>query len=247
MRSRSFRKKAAGAACGSLGLVRPPASTGSVTNLGNGVWTWSYTPGDGPDGPTVVTVTATDDSTPALTSSVTFTVAVTNVAPVAQAQTVTVLEDSAATSITLQATEPGADVLTYEIVSPPLASKGTLGTLSGDAVTFTPTPGFAGQATFTFKVTDSDTAVSNIAMVTVNVTAINDLPSFVKGADRSHPAGFCTTQTVAGWASSITDGDAEVAQTLTFAVTEVGSSGIFTVNPSISTTGALTYRTNGTA
>lgn len=58
------------------------ASAGTITqDNGLGTWSWSYSATDGPDGPTTVTITATDNGSPALSSAATFTLSVNNVAP----------------------------------------------------------------------------------------------------------------------------------------------------------------------
>lgn len=79
----------------------------------------------------------------------------------------------------------------------------------------------------------------------VTLTAANNVPSFIIGSNKTHPAGTLTTQTFTGWATAISDGDSQAVQTLTFTATEVGSSGIFTTPPAIGSTGTLTYRPNG--
>ena len=58
------------------------ASIGSINQDAgsSGNWSWSYTPSDGPSGPTVVTITATDSD--GATGTDTFTLTVNNVAPV---------------------------------------------------------------------------------------------------------------------------------------------------------------------
>jgi hypothetical protein len=55
------------------------ASIGHVTNNGDGTWSWTYTPDDGPAGPQTVTITGTDPD--GLTDSVSFDLNVDNVAP----------------------------------------------------------------------------------------------------------------------------------------------------------------------
>ncbi|HEY7630792.1 MAG TPA: LpqB family beta-propeller domain-containing protein [Thermoleophilaceae bacterium] len=55
------------------------ASIGHVTNNGDGTWSWSYTPDDGPAGPQAVTITGTDPD--GLSDSVSFDLNVDNVAP----------------------------------------------------------------------------------------------------------------------------------------------------------------------
>jgi hypothetical protein len=91
--------------------------------------------------------------------------------PVANNQTVTTNEDTSL-GITLTATDADSDPLTYSIVSQP--SKGSL---SGTppSVTYIPTLNANGIDTFTFKANDGK-GDSNTATVTVNITAVNDVP-----------------------------------------------------------------------
>ncbi|MEJ5223876.1 MAG: Ig-like domain-containing protein, partial [Anaerolineales bacterium] len=96
-------------------------------------------------------------------------------------------------------------------------------------------------ATFQFKVHDGEVYSVSAYTMTVNVTPVNDAPSFVKGADQTvqEDAG---AQTVTGWATSITDGDPEATQTLTFNVTGNTNPGLFSAGPAVNaTTGTLTY------
>jgi hypothetical protein len=69
--------------------------------------------------------------------------------------------------ITLHATDPDGDPLTFAIVSQP--SHGTLDG-AGDTGTYTPEPGFVGTDSFTFVANDG-TADSNVATITIEVTA----------------------------------------------------------------------------
>ena len=115
-----------------------------------------------------------------------------------------------------------------------------------------------GYASFTFQaVDDGGTANGGVNTdptpntLTINVTPVNDAPSFVKGADQLvlENAG---AQTVPGWATSISAGPAdEAAQTLTFNITGNTNSGLFSTQPAISPSGTLTYtpaaNTSGTA
>ena len=75
----------------------------------------------------------------------------------------------------------------------------------------------------------------------IAVTAVNDVPSFVKGGDQTvlEDSG---AQTVSGWATGISRGPAdENGQALTFLVTTNNDS-LFSVLPSVdTTTGTLTY------
>jgi len=127
-----------------------------------------------------------------LTGSSNITVTV-NQPPVAQDQSVTVVEDSQI-NVMLQATDAENQSLTYSIVSQP--SNGTLTSQGGNQFQYTPGANFFGSDSFTFKVNDGY-ADSPVATVTLTVLAQNDAPSFVAGANQtvSEDAG---PQTVSG-------------------------------------------------
>ncbi|MCU0756700.1 MAG: cadherin-like domain-containing protein [Xanthomonadales bacterium] len=88
--------------------------------------------------------------------------------PVAIDATVTVAEDGTV-SITLQATDPDGDALSYSIVGQP--GKGTLSG-TGAARTYTPDANYHGTDSFTFKANDG-TVDSNTATVSITVTPVN--------------------------------------------------------------------------
>ncbi len=96
------------------------------------------------------------------------TLNVTNAAPVANNQSITTTEDTAI-AITLAVTDAESDPLTYSIVTAP--AHGVL-TGSAPALTYTPDANFTGEDSFTFKANDG-TADSNIATVTITVTAVH--------------------------------------------------------------------------
>ena len=107
-----------------------------------------------------------------------------NVAPTAQAQSVTTSEDTAV-SVTLTGTDAGTCELTFSIVSPP--TNGSLGSITNQActpgspnsdsatVTYTPSANFNGSDSFTYKVNDGSLD-SPAATVSITVTAVNDPP-----------------------------------------------------------------------
>ena len=88
-----------------------------------------------------------------------------NSPPVANPQTVTVNKNTAK-SITLTATDPNNDPLTYSIVTQPL--HGTISAGTGPSRTYTPATGYVGPDSFTFKANDG-TVDSNTATVSINV------------------------------------------------------------------------------
>ena len=110
-------------------------------------------------------------------ATVTITVNPINDAPVAEDQDVTTAEDTAK-EITLVATDIDGDELTYAIVDEPL--NGTL-TLDGDVATYTPDPNFVGEDSFTFTANDG-TVDSDMAVVDITVTPVNDAPVAVEDA-----------------------------------------------------------------
>ena len=95
-----------------------------------------------------------------------------NTKPVALPQTVSIDEDSGATTITLQGTDTEGDSLTYALVSKPL--KGTL-TLTQNKAVYTPNLNANGTDAFTFTVKDA-ALVSTAAKVSITIKAVDDTP-----------------------------------------------------------------------
>src|SRR5207248_9309130 len=76
--------------------------------------------------------------------------------------------------------------------------------------------------------------------VTITVTAGNEAPSFIKGANQS-VAQDVGAQTVANWATAISAGPAdESTQVLNFIVSTTNPA-LFAVQPAVSATGTLTF------
>ena len=98
-----------------------------------------------------------------------------NDAPVADDQDVTTAED-AAKDITLTGSDIDGDTLTYAIVDEP--AHGDV-VLAGSVATYTPDPDFNGEDSFTFTATDG-TLISDMAVVTITVTPVNDAPVAVE-------------------------------------------------------------------
>ncbi len=99
---------------------------------------------------------------------------------------------------------------------PSVSSSGTL--------TFTPVANAYGSATIGLHVEDNggtdnngiDTGVGRT--LTINVTSVNDAPSFLKGANQTVSEGT-GAQSITNWATNLSEGPAnESAQTLTFHV-----------------------------
>ena len=145
------------------------------------------------------------------------------------------IEDGAAKDITFSATDADTDALIWSV-----KTNGSLGiaTISDSKVTYTPNANANGNDNFVVEVSDGTS--SDSITVNVTITAVNDAPSFTKGADQA-VSEDCGAQTVNAWASSISRGaDNESAQTLSFTVINNNNS-LFSVQPTVSATGVLTY------
>ncbi len=103
-----------------------------------------------------------------------------NEPPAANDQSVTTNEDTPVV-ITLTASDPEGQPLTYSIVAGP-----SHGTLSGSApnVIYTPDINYNGSDNFTFKANDGKTN-SNVATVSITITPINDPPVANAGPDKN--------------------------------------------------------------
>jgi hypothetical protein len=224
--------------------------------------TLTYTPAANAFGSSDVTVVLVDNGGTAnggidTSAAHTFTI---NVTPVNDAPSFTaganqtVLEDSGAQSVSGWATSinagpnEGSQTVTFNVsgntntalfsVQPAIAANGTL--------TYTPAANAFGSANVTVVLVDnggtasggSDTSVART--FTINVTPVNDAPSFTPGANQTvlEDAG---AQSVSGWASGISPGPNEGSQNVSFSVTNNSNPGLFSVAPAISPTGTLTY------
>src|SRR5438046_844994 len=121
---------------------------------------------------------------------------------------------------------------------PTISSTGTL--------TYTPVANANGSATVTVQIHDNggtadggvDTSIAQT--FTINVTSVNDVPSFVKGSDQTvlEDAG---AQSLGNWASGISAGPLdEDGQALNFLVTNTNSR-LFSAQPTMSSAATRTY------
>jgi hypothetical protein len=154
-----------------------------------------------------------------------------------------------ATNISAGAPDESGQTLTFSVsndnnalfeLQPAISSDGTL--------SYTPGADVNGSAMVTVSLQDDggtanggdDTSASVNFMITV--TAVNDAPSFTKGADQmaTEDSGAVTAT---GWATFISTGPAdESAQTPTFNITGNTNSALFTSGPAVNaSTGDLTY------
>jgi VCBS repeat-containing protein len=245
----------AGAATnGSVGTPTGVSCTAAVPS--HCTATVSYTPFTNFNGSDSFTYTVNDGTVDSSAATASITIdAVNDVPTFTKGVDQTVLEDSGAQSVSswVVASSPGpanesSQVVSYVVtgttndalfsVLPAVASNGTL--------TYTPAVNMNGSATVSVKATDDGGTAnggvdtSGVQTFVVNVTAVNDAPSFTKGADQVlfEDAG---AQSVSGWATAISKGPSdESAQTVTFTVTN-DNNPLFTGQPAVSPTGTLTY------
>ena len=136
--------------------------------------TLSGTPTEGDTG-SEITITVTDDGDGALTATQTFTIVVTlvNDAPIAVADTATVLEDAAATSIDVLANDTDEEGDPLTLVSVTTSGTGTV-TINGALLEYTPAADFNGTEEVSYTV--SDGLLISAGMLTITVTPVNDPP-----------------------------------------------------------------------
>jgi hypothetical protein len=118
-------------------------------------------------------------------------------------------------------------------------SHGVLSFKADGSFAYTPDPNYNGGDSFTYQVWDL-AHLSGPAQVLIMVNAVNDPPSFAKGADQVvlEDAG---AQTISNWATGISAGPSnESGQVLEFVVAN-DNNGLFSVQPAISASGTLTY------
>jgi hypothetical protein len=161
--------------------------------------------------------------------------------PTAVNDTATTLEDTAlvvsAPGVLTNDLEPNGFVLSVLSYTQPAHGAATVS--ANGAYTYIPAANYNGTDSFTYTVTNGNARAST-ATVNLTVVAVNDPPSFTKGADQAvlEDAG---PQVVANWATAISAGPPdESSQVLTFH-TSNNNSNLFVVQPAISATGTLTY------
>jgi hypothetical protein len=141
----------------------------------------------------------------------TYTLPPVNNPPVAYDQSVSTAEDTPK-AITLTASDPDSDSLTYFIVTGP-----SHGNLSGSppSVTYTPDPNYNGADSFTFKAYDGQ-AYSNIANVSITVTPVNDPPVVSDIPNVTFPEdGSDSSIDLDNYVSDVDNTDAEMTWTFT--------------------------------
>jgi hypothetical protein len=155
---------------------------------------------------------------------------------VASAQVLVTLEDNAL-ALTLAATDPDGDVLTYSIVSNP--QNGILSGIGANRI-YTPAAHDYGVQTLTFKVRDARGAESNTASVEIRITPVNDAPGFGLATTSVTAVKNTKIVQVGSFAINLTAGAPNEAQTIGF-VTTNSNPGLFSQQPAIAANGTLSF------
>jgi len=132
----------------------------------------NYVPDENYFGLDSFTFSVNDGHVDSNVATVTITVGSINDAPIADPQTLTTPEDTGL-DITLTGSDLELSPLTFIKLTDP--ASGVL-TGTGANLHFEPAHNFFGQVSFTFKVNDG-ISDSNVATITINVTAVNDGPT----------------------------------------------------------------------
>ena len=234
-----------------------PAVNGSNGDL-------TFTPAANANGTATLTVRIKDNGgtvdggvDSSATQSFVINVSAVNDAPgFAKGADVTVLQNATAQTVTPWATaissgpaDEAAQTVSFQIVGNTNAALFSVGPAISPTgtLTFTPATNQPGTATVTVNLKDSggtanggiDTSATQT--FTITVTAVNQVPSFTKGADVTvlEDAG---AQTVNAWATAISPGPAsEAAQTVAFQMFSNSNAALFSNAPAVSPAGVLTY------
>ena len=253
------------ATSGNTGII--PNPTVSYTNP-NTTGVLNYTPTGNSNGVVTITVVTTDSGgttnggVNATTNTFTITVTAVNDAPtITSISNRTINEDASQQTVNLTGITAGPPNETGQTITvtatssdPGLIPNPTVNYTSPNgtgSLTFTPVANSNGVVTITVVVQDNGgtanggiSAVTNTFTVTVN--AVNDVPGFVKGTDIAVNENV-GAQTFAGWATSISAGPLnEASQSVDFIVNNDNSS-LFSVQPTISPGGTLTFTPSGNA
>jgi VCBS repeat-containing protein len=215
-------------------LVSAPAH-GTLTLNADGSFT--YTPDANYNGPDSFAYKANDGQADSNVATVSLTVTAVNDAPVAANDTATTPEDTALTvaapGVLSNDTDVDSPTLTAVLVRDP--THGSL-TLNADgSFTYTPAPDYNGPDSFTYKASDGRLD-SNVATVSLTVTAVNDAPVAANDA-ASMAEDTALTVAAPGVLSNDTDVD---SPTLSAVLVSSPAHGTLTLNPD----GSFTYTPN---
>jgi hypothetical protein len=157
-----------------LDVVSVTQGTNGTVTL-NADETVTYTPALNFHGTDTFTYTVNDGNGGSATATVTITVTSVNDAPVANADTALVAEDSSV-AVTVLANDDDADNDTLTVASVTQGAHGAVVINANQTVTYTPAANYNGGDSFTCTVSDGNGSTAT-ATVTVTVSSVNDAPT----------------------------------------------------------------------
>jgi VCBS repeat-containing protein len=173
---------------------------------------FKYTPAADYHGLDSFTYCACDGTAASNVATVTISITPVNDPPVAAADAYSAPEDTPLTilpsDLLANDTDADGDPLTVQLVSGP--THGVLTLSAGGVFTYAPAANFNDTDSFTYRVTDG-TADSNVATVTLTVTAVNDAPAFEltqRIQVTLDTSGFANTEAQLAW--DLLNGDSAV-------------------------------------
>jgi VCBS repeat-containing protein len=179
-------------------------SHGTLSRNANGSFT--YTPAADFNGSDSFTYRASDGTAESSPATVTITVSPINDAPTAATDAYTTAEDTVVTvnapGVLGNDSDPDGNQLSAVLGSGP--SHGTLTLNANGSFTYTPTANYHGSDAFTYRASDG-TLPSNLATVTLTISAVNDAPTVTVAA-----GGTCGTDDRSGTVN-LTVGDVDNA------------------------------------
>jgi Ca2+-binding RTX toxin-like protein len=203
--------------------------------------------------PRTVTFTVTDDTARSGSDIKGLTITAVDDPPLAITDSATVLEDAAATAVTVLTNDTDVDGGPKTISSANDPANGTvLITGGGTGLTYQPDPNYCNSQvggspdTFAYALAPGGSS----AAVAMTVTCVNDAPSFTKGPNQANVAnqledGTARAYTINPWATGISSGPAnESGQTVSFEITSNTNTALFSAGPAVSPTGVLTFTTD---
>ena len=222
-----------------------PAAAGTLVNNSDG--TFDFTPALNWTGSASFAYTVDDsDGATSNAATVTLTVTAVNDDPVANddgGAGFTTAEDTPFTTanvVTINDTdvEDVTPVATTTTITVPLApvGAGTLVNNGNGSFDFAPAPEWSGLATFSYTVDDSAGATSNVAVVTITVTPVNDVP-VAKDDSFSTDRGAGLVVAAPGVMSNDYDLDSDPLTALVVAGPTSGGSTVLVLSPN----GSFTY------
>lgn len=123
-------------------------------------------------------------------ASVEISVVATNDFPLAHGLTISIQEDTS-TSIELRGTDSDDETLEYRVLVPPQHGKITG---NGSSRTYTPPSNFHGNDSFEYAAVDELGAVSDAALVSINVESVNDPPTALDKEYRGYEDSIVTVE-----------------------------------------------------